>query len=143
MPPQYWSESVLTDTSIINKTPSLILQHRSPFELLSDKSPNYSALRIFGCLCYASNVPSLRNKFLPLASQCVFLGYLTIYEGYKLLDLTSHKSFISGDVISYYVNNPVNGLKNSLSQYKVLVSLNVQHTIPYLLKGKEVIWWCC
>lgn len=59
----YWSDCVLTDAFLINRTSSPLLQYRTPYEMLLKKLPDYSVLRTFGCLCYVSTLQNDRNKF--------------------------------------------------------------------------------
>jgi hypothetical protein len=92
LPLTYWTDCILTSTHIINRTPSLILQHQTPYQLLFNKPPIYNYFKVFGCLFY--NI-----KFQPRATKCIFLGYPPHIKGYKLLDLTTCKTFVSRNVI--------------------------------------------
>ena len=69
--------------------------------MLTSKAPDYSNLKTFGCLCYASTSPKGRHKFQDRARACVFLGYPSGYKGYKLLDVQSNEIFISRNVVFY------------------------------------------
>ena len=99
VPLAYWGDFILTAIYLINRTPSVLLGHRTPFEMLNKVAPSYSHQRNFGCLCYASILASSRTKFSPRARAYVFLGYPSGYKGYKLLDLASNKAFISCHVV--------------------------------------------
>ncbi|KAL0457111.1 UNVERIFIED_CONTAM: Retrovirus-related Pol polyprotein from transposon RE1 [Sesamum latifolium] len=100
LPERFWGDCVLTATYIINQTPH-ILAWSTPYELLFGKSPMYSHMKVFGCLCYATNVNPYKTKFSPRASRCVFLGYVSGQKGYKVYDLSVHSYFVSRDVVLY------------------------------------------
>ena len=98
VPISLWGECVATATFILNRIPSPLLKSKTPYEMLFGKTPDYYSLRTFGCLCYASTIPSLRHKFSPRAIPSVFVGYPVGYKGYKLYNLQSKQFFISRDV---------------------------------------------
>ncbi|CAL1377053.1 unnamed protein product [Linum trigynum] len=86
---------------LINRLPFALLNDITPYERLYGKPPDYSFLRVFGCLCYAGTLSQGRKKFDSRARQCLFLGFTPGIKGYKLLDLSSHAVFVSRDVKFY------------------------------------------
>ncbi|XP_019253992.1 PREDICTED: uncharacterized protein LOC109232701 [Nicotiana attenuata] len=95
----YWGECLFTATFLINRFPNKLLHYKSLYEVLFHKAPDYTFLRSFGCLCFASTLPHHRDKLDPRATICVFLGYPTGKKGYKLLNLQTKAIFISRNVI--------------------------------------------
>jgi len=94
----FWAECVLTDVYLINCLPIPLLSHKTPFEKLYNKVPNYSHLKVFGCLAYATKV-HVTHKFAPRAARCVFLGYPVGQKAYKLYNFTTHKFLTSRDIV--------------------------------------------
>ncbi|XP_013617307.1 PREDICTED: uncharacterized protein LOC106323784 [Brassica oleracea var. oleracea] len=65
-------DCVSTAVFLINRTPSRLLDKKTPYEKLMHKQPDYSSLRSFGCLCYVSTLDKDCHKFTPRADSCVF-----------------------------------------------------------------------
>ena len=99
VPIQFWSNCVTIATHLINRTPSPLLQNKSPYELLYHTKVDYSFLKVFGCLAFASTLSHNCTKFQSRARICVFLGYPHGIKGYRLYDLHTKQFFISRDVV--------------------------------------------
>ncbi|XP_040374694.1 uncharacterized protein LOC112199378 [Rosa chinensis] len=98
LPLEFWAECVLTVVYLINRLPAPLLSGKSPFEKIFQRVPQYSHIRVFGCLAYATNVHP-KQKFDPRAHKCIFVGYPFGQKAYKLYDLTTKKFFTSRDVV--------------------------------------------
>ncbi|KAL2239868.1 UNVERIFIED_CONTAM: Retrovirus-related Pol polyprotein from transposon RE1 [Sesamum indicum] len=99
LPLKFWGDCILAATYIINRTPTKLLHWNTPFQMLFGYAPNYSHIKIFGCLCFATNLSPHKTKFDKRAHKCVFLGYSMSQKGYKVFDLEDHTLFTSRDVI--------------------------------------------
>lgn len=65
---------------ILNRLPSVRLHGASPFERLFPKAPNLYHFRVFGSLCYATDVKR-SDKFAPKPYPTVHLGYILNSKG--------------------------------------------------------------
>jgi len=83
LPLKFWGSCVLDATHIVNKLPTAVLYWASPYEKLYGKPPDYSELRVLGCLCYSLDTSS-RDKFEKKARRCIFLGYPAHQKAYSL-----------------------------------------------------------
>lgn len=93
IPNKYWDEGIVY---LINRLPS----HSSkiPFTTLFNKDPDYSLLRVLGCLCFPYTLPYNEHKLQLRALPCVFLGYASTQKGYRCLHLPTNKIEISRHV---------------------------------------------
>ena len=88
-----------TAVFLINRLPSKILSNRSPFEQLYGKPPDYTFLRTFGCAIWPNLRPFNSTKLQFHSKKCVFLGYSYLHKGFKCLDPSDGRIYISWDVI--------------------------------------------
>lgn len=71
----FWGDCILIATFLINKTPTSVLDDKSPYQVLYNSIPYYNLLKVFGSLCYATIVPQASDKFAARSVKGVFLGY--------------------------------------------------------------------
>jgi hypothetical protein len=73
----------------------LAIEKKTPIEVWSGSTPDYTDLKIFGCLAY-THVNN--GKLEPRAVKCIYLGYKPGVEGYKLWNPETRKIVISRSV---------------------------------------------
>ena len=98
IPIKFWGKCILTITYLINRTPSTVLNIKTPYEMLYGQQPAYEHLRIFGSLCYAHNQRKNGDKFASRSKKCVFIGYPYGKKRWKLFDFETKEIFFSRDV---------------------------------------------
>jgi hypothetical protein len=86
-------------TFFINRAPSKVITYTTPLECLFKMKPNYSSLRIFGCSYWPHLRPFQSNKLEFRSKECVFLGYSNKHKGFKCLNLSTGRTYISHDVV--------------------------------------------
>jgi len=97
-PFRFWNYSFETFIYLINHMPTLVLSHRSSFDSLFQRSPDYHFLRTFGCLCFPFLRPYNNHKLIFHSSPCVFFGYSSSHLSYRCFDIASHRIYISRHV---------------------------------------------
>ena len=95
----YWGECIMAAAYLINRTPTPLLNSKTPYELLYNRPPPLSHLRVFGSLCYAHNQHHKGNKFASRSIKGVFLGYPHGQKGWRILNPDTGKFFTSRDVV--------------------------------------------
>ncbi|KAG7599495.1 Reverse transcriptase RNA-dependent DNA polymerase [Arabidopsis suecica] len=98
IPIEYWSYSLAAAVFLINRMPTPILSNVSPYEVLFQSTPNYTRLRVFGCLCYPWLRPYSQHKLSPRSTPCIFFGYSLTQSAYLCYDFSTAKMFVSRHV---------------------------------------------
>jgi histone deacetylase 1/2 len=83
MPYRFWAEALATAAYLLNRRPCKTTSLISPFQSLYGVSPEYTHLRVFGCLCYPNTMATAPHKLAPRSTRCVFLGYPSDHKGYR------------------------------------------------------------
>jgi hypothetical protein len=99
MPLKFWDEAFLTAAYLINILPSRVINYSTPTELLLREKPDYKSLRIFGCACWPNLQPYNTRKLAFRSTRCVFLGYSSLHKGFKCLEPSTGRVYISHDVV--------------------------------------------
>jgi len=97
----YWGDALLTAAYVLNRMPSKSVSS-TPYELWTQRKPNLSNLRPWGCAAYVHNTKSEFGKLGPKGKKCVFLRYCEHSKGYVFADLeegSKRAEFDSRDAI--------------------------------------------
>lgn len=87
LPKCFWSYAVCHSVFLINRLPTPVLNHQTPYAMLHGDSPTFLDLKVFSCLSYATTLTQNQKQLDPRSRKCLFLGYKPATEGYILLDL--------------------------------------------------------
>jgi hypothetical protein len=98
MPLKFWDEAFLSTTFLINRIPSKVVKFETPLERLYHTKPDYTSLRVFGCACWPNLRPYNKHKLAFRSKECAFLGYSNLHKGFKCLDISTGRVYISRDV---------------------------------------------
>lgn len=92
----FWAEALHTTRYTINRSPSIVLQFKTPQERQNGKAADYRVLKVFGCMTY---MHVKGYKLDARAMKCMFSGYPNGVNGYKLQDFENRKCVISKDIV--------------------------------------------
>ena len=95
----FWAEAVNIVVYLKNRSPTRSLEFKTPFEALYGYKPAVKHLRIFGCKAFSHIPKEDRKKLDSKAIIRTFIGYCSQYKAYRLFNPSTHKNFVSIDVI--------------------------------------------
>ena len=99
VPKTFWPEAVNWAAHILNRSPTLAIQNKTPEESWSGTKPSVTHFRVFGCLSYAHVPYKKRTKLDNKSVKCVLLGIIEESKAYRLYDPLSKKVIASRDVV--------------------------------------------
>lgn len=113
LPHNFWHHALHMATYLLNILPGKTRAYNSPLQILYQKDPSFSHLRVFGCLCFPLYPSTTIHKLQPRSTPCVFLGYPPNHRGYKCYDFSSKKIIISRHVLFHEHHFPFASLNTS------------------------------
>jgi hypothetical protein len=87
---RFWAEAANTACYLINRSPFIPLNKKTPIEVWSGTLVDYSHFKDFGCTSYA-HVDN--GKLETRAIKCLFRGYGSGVKGYKAMEFRKKKDF--------------------------------------------------
>lgn len=97
LPRNLWGEAVIASTYLTNRSPTVVLKDKTPFEMWFSRKPDISNLRVFGSRAFAHIPDVQRKKFDNRSKEFVMIGY--DHSGYRLYDPESQKVVIRRNVV--------------------------------------------
>lgn len=95
---KFWGLDFTCAVHLINRLPTPVLHHQSPYSILYGTFPTYDHLRVFGCCCYPYLQPYNHHKLEFYSEPCMFLGDNSQHKGYQCLASNS-RIFVSQHVV--------------------------------------------
>lgn len=95
LPNTYWSHAFSPAVYLINRLPTHVLNLSSPYASLFRTPPNYTELKILGCLCFPWLRPYRSNKLETRSIPCIFLGYSLTQSAFLCLEPLSGRIYVS------------------------------------------------
>ena len=86
---------------LINRTSTLLLHDKSPYQMVYNEIPNLSHIKKIGCLDFSTTSSVQRIKLSSRARKCVFLGYKYGVKSFTLFYMNRKNIFVTRDVIFY------------------------------------------
>jgi hypothetical protein len=99
VPKTFWPAAFNWVVHILNRSPMLAVQNKTPEEAWSGIKPFVAHFRVFGCVSYAHIPDNKCTKLDSKSLKCVLLGISEEFKAYCLYDPLSQKILISRDVI--------------------------------------------
>ncbi len=98
-PLKFWPHAIVTACYLMNRTPTRV-RPKTPFQLFVGLEPEFSHLRVFGCVGIVTIPVALRSgKLEANGKECMFLGYEPQHHGYTMFDPITGEIFVSNQVV--------------------------------------------
>lgn len=133
MPLKFWDKAFLTVVFLINQIPSKVIDFDTPIVRLQGKAPDYSFLRVFGCAVWPNLRPYNTLKLQFCSKRCVFIGYNNLHKGFKCLNPSDGRVYISRDVVFDEIVFPFSELRPNVVLVYMLRSFYCLITVVILL----------
>jgi transposase InsO family protein len=132
----FWGEAVVTAAHIINRSPSRALSYVTPEEVWTNKKPDLSHIRIFGCNAMVHIPKERRQKLDPKSRKLIFVGYSDCVKGYRFIDPKTKMTVTSRDVVFLEATVKRDIVNNESVPEKEETSINERKTSTLELKSK-------
>jgi hypothetical protein len=84
---------------LVNRSPSSVLDDKTPQEVWTGKKPSLTYLKVFGCEAYVHVPKESKSKLDKKVEKCIFIGCKDGLKGYKLWNPKTKKGVYIRDVV--------------------------------------------
>ncbi|KAJ1698879.1 hypothetical protein LUZ63_007391 [Rhynchospora breviuscula] len=117
IPLRFWDEIFASVVYLINRMPpSLLSIDCAPYQRLFNKPPNYLELKVLGSQCFPLTKQYNVHKLQPHSVECVFIGYAMSQKGYRCLQPSTGRIFVSRHAIFNEQVFPFKSANNTIPQ---------------------------
>lgn len=109
--------------SLINRMPTLIMKHKSPYEIIYQQSPDYQFLKIFECSCYPNLRPYASTELTSRSERYMFLHFIEV----------------TNDSCSLHVEFLSLGTWSSMKRYFLSKTLMIQLFLPHTISSSRSV----
>eukprot|EP00253_Pinus_taeda_P036335 PITA_36335 len=99
---EFWVEAVDIACYLVNRSPSSVLEDKTPQEVWTGKKPCLSHLRVFGCDAYVHVPKDKQTKLDSKYEKCIFIG--TVKEAVDSEDGRLSKEAMADEMASLHKN---------------------------------------
>lgn len=98
VPKAFWPEAVRWSVHVLNRSPTVAVQDKTPEEAWSGMKLDVEYFRVFGCVANVHIPDQRRIKLDDKSYKCVLLGASDESKAYRLFDPVAKKVVVSNDV---------------------------------------------
>ena len=124
----FWVEALNTAVYLKNMSPTKSLEFKTLYEALYGFKPPVKHLRVFGSKEFAHIPKEDWRKLDSKAIRCTFIGYCSQYKAYRLFNPSTHKIFVSRDVIFHEQDHEESDKRNEEWDISFLVEEESEET---------------
>lgn len=99
IPKCFWAKAVNWITHVLNRSPTQVIQGKTPKEVWSGAKPSVDYFKVFGCVGHVHVPAAKRTKLDNKSCKCILLGVSEESKAYRLYNPTSRKIIVSRDVV--------------------------------------------